>query len=467
MPLLEDLKIYEKIARNAKCPCGSGRTFKNCCMKGYREAKKNRPKAKVSSFSPIPLLKSDEKMRFPVFYMELMIFSHQYRHNSNIVVIDDAYHDMQSFIAKERDYFYENREKIVDKYINQKSPTSEEFLILEAIKDADYGLFFLLSHAKDRAVVVSSDETYYNIQTLNSSFDEIFKNVKKYIGFKTAVFAYKNCYITDGIYHEFPIDKNMEKALDTLPYKNPEINYKKDSVVINVPVIMNFSFSTDIAHFEKMEEVLLKKVPESFAHGLFDLLDDSYFYSKQIIGSFLRSLDINEDLNFEEGEELFSRIIGGIYVMNFERGNVSDVIPYSTLEPLYQQKELSQSVSKMVYQHVEQYKKSSSKSKQQISTFYTMIGIVHIEREKIDEFENYLECFTQIEERISIMDVLHNLCEEINEREKISTTPLFLGVGSDLNCIYNEIEEFRAYEKKLGGITLEDAYTYSLTKGVY
>lgn len=468
MPLLEDLNVYENCARNAICPCDSGKSFKNCCMKEYREAKpkKNKTKAKLSPYSPMPLLSIDEKELFPKLYTDLMIFSHQYKNNSDIVFIDDVDDDMQDFVSRERDYFYQNNKKIVDKYITEKNPTKVELLILEAIKEAHFDKFFLLSHAKDTAIVMSPDEIYYNIQTLNSPFDEIFKSVKGYIGFKTAVIPYKDCYITDGIYNVFSTNKNIDKELDSLPFRIPVINYKKDSNIINLPIVMNFSFLTDVAHFEKMEEILLKKVPEAFAQGLIDCLDESYFYSKQIINSFLRSLDINEDLNCEEGEHQFSMIIGGTPTTNFERGNLGDVIPYETLELYFQQKKLSQSVSKMVYERVEKYKKSSSNSKDQVSTYYTMIGIVHIEREKIDAFEEYMECFNQIEERIIIMNALHNLCDEIDEKEGISITPVFLGAGIDLDCIYNEVEEYRAYGNEEGGLTLSNVQNYSITKGL-
>ena len=37
---MKDLAIYRNTKRNEKCPCGSGRIFKKCCMKEYKEARR-------------------------------------------------------------------------------------------------------------------------------------------------------------------------------------------------------------------------------------------------------------------------------------------------------------------------------------------------------------------------------------------------------------------------------------------
>jgi len=128
--MLEDIRVYRDTKRNDKCPCGSGKSFKKCCMKEYREAKKNGKTggAKLSCFTPISQLSEEFKELFTEFYTKLMFFSHQYRKKSDLIVVDDEQQNVQEFISKERVYFYKQSKEITEAYILQKNPSDDELI---------------------------------------------------------------------------------------------------------------------------------------------------------------------------------------------------------------------------------------------------------------------------------------------------------------------------------------------------
>ncbi|MDQ7062189.1 MAG: hypothetical protein Q9M43_14140 [Sulfurimonas sp.] len=285
-----------------------------------------------------------------------MIFANQCENNSDIVTIDSSDDDMQHFVASQREYFYDNKDELIDKFISENEPTVDELEILDAIKDAIFDRFFLVSRDENAAVIMDEKENLYNIKALNSPFNEIFANEKKYIGLKTALIPYKNAYITDGIYNGFEITKELVEYFDKMPYRNPEIKYNKKNEITMMPLVINFCISTRSDTFLEMEEIVLKKIPEMFTRDFIELFKNEYSYREQLIGAFIRSTDLEKDLNTDaKGKEQFSMIVGGTPTSNYEMYGDNNVIPYNIFDKYYQQKPLSKSASHSVYK--KKYKK--------------------------------------------------------------------------------------------------------------
>ena len=461
-----DISIYENIKRNEECPCGSGKIFKKCCMSEYREAKKSLSAAKVSTYTPLQPLSQSEKDEFTEFYSLLLTFSHQYENNSEVIYIEDENESVSDFILKQRPYFYENRDEIIDQYIAQKNPSKQQLLILEALRDAKFDTFFLLSKSDDSAVLMDTDEKLYNIQALHSPLSEIFNFPSKYLTLHTVVIPYKDCYITDGIYGGSDnMTKEVEHYLDNVPFNNPVIHYNKNDNITNLPLVFNFSFACNVDQFKKMEKIVLEEIPQAFSEGMIALFDDTYSFRKNIISSFLRSTDLSYELNCEEGDQTFAYILGGSPVQNFEFGNQTDVIPYDILKKYYVQKSIEKSKSR------ESYRKSKSKNAFEkmltsYSSFYTMLGIVHIEEDKVDDFIEYLQAFNTKEKREELVIGLENLFEELSRKAGFEIRPVFLGVGTDLDSIYEEINLYRDYMASQTIFELDDLRSYSLNKGI-
>jgi len=432
-------------------------------MNEYREAKKNVPKVSVSSYSPMPLISKNDGKLFTEFYQNIMVFSHQHKNKSEIVYIDDVDDDMQSFVSRERDYFYENVQEIVDKYIIEKNPSKEELLILEALRKAQFDLFFLLSHSTNTAVIMNIEQEFYNIQTLNSTFDELFKDVDKYIGFKVALIPYKDVYITDGIYGSFHIGKKESKELDAVAFTNPIIRYKKDTNITIMPLLSHFSLFCDIENFSEMEKIVLEKVPEAFGDKFLKLFNYEYTFSKNIVPAFFRSTDLANELNDEDNEQ-FSMMLGGSPVTSFERGNRGSVVPYKIMKHYYQQKSLKDSASKSIYEKVKVSESSVKDVFTEISSFYTLICMINIDDENIDEYVEFLAKFDKKEYRKELMFVIEELFQELSEQAGFKITPIFLGCGANLDSIYEEIEDYRDSVSKYDLALIKDIQKYSVDK---
>ncbi|MEA2017652.1 MAG: SEC-C domain-containing protein [Campylobacterota bacterium] len=462
--MLKNMLSYKDTKRNDKCPCGSGIIFKNCCMLEYREAKKKGGSGgvKITSFSPLPPLDNETQEYFPKLYIELMIFSNQYRNNSEFVTIEDEKQNMQSFIQEERIYFYKNAHKIIDKFILDKNPTKDQLEILEALKDAKLDQYFLLSFSDKNAVIMAKNEKVYNIQALNSSFNEIFNLKKRYLGINTALIPYKNRYISDGIYEAFDTTKDMDEWFDNLPYTNPSIHYNKKNKVINIPLVINFAIQCQSEKFELMEDIILRNIPEDFTKSFIELFKNKFSYKVQLISSFLRSTNIATDLNCEEGDQTFSYIIGGTPTTNFEINGDNDIIPYDILKNYYSQKPLSKSASSSVYDNIQKNKKSLFKDLQSQASFYTMLGMIHIDSDDEENIVEFLKTFQQVKQKKKIKLGIDNLFDDLSVEAGFDISAIFLGLGINLDFIYHDIDKYRDYAKKNNILTNNDFKKYGV-----
>lgn len=459
--MLDDISIYKDSKRNEKCPCGSGIIFKKCCMKEYRESKQQQKQnVKLSSFSPLVPLSSDEQKEFTEFYIKLIIFSQQYKNKSETVTIEDKKQNMQSFLRQERTYFYEKANDIISKYIKTKNPNKDELIILNALKKARFEEFFLLSKSDDFAVLMDKEENFYNIQALNSPFTEIFTQKLRYMGINTVLIPYKERFITDGIYEGFEISKEMERFFDKIPYRNPVINYSQESEVSGVHFAVNFSIGCkDMDKFKDMEELLLKKVPDDFTKGMVELFENPYSYKISIFSSFLRSTDFLKMLESKDGKQTTSYLFGGCPVTNFERGNDEKSISYDVLEHYYKQPLIEQSVSR------EYYEKANKSKTRAFSTFYTILGVAQVKNDEHDNFFDFLQIFKTNNKRKELLRNMENLCEDFGEKLDTSVYPVFLDVCEDLYDIGEEINLYHDYMTSLLIPSIKNAKKYSINKG--
>ena len=462
--MMNDISVYKNTKRNETCPCGSGKTFKKCCMSEYRKMKKSLANAKVSSFTPIPPLSEDEKALFVKFYQSLLLFSFKHRSSSEKIDPVIVNEESKSFLSQQRDYFYQNIDEVIADYIEAYDIDDEKLDILNSLKDAKYDYFYVLSKTKESAVLMDENELLYNIQALHSPLDKVLDIPFKYILVKTALIPFKNRYISDGLFAADSVSKETESHLDKIPLTNPMMHYNKENKLLNIPLMLHFSLSCNINKFEKMEKIVLKKIPHSFTQGLIDLFENPYAYKVNFISSFLRSTDLSSELNCEEGDQVFSYIVGGSPVMNFEHGSKTDVISYNILERFYRQKRMAESISRASYDRAKE-RGFLQNLFSEYSSFYTMLGIVHIEEEYLDELDHFLKDFDTKEKRKTITEGLENLFAELSAKNGFDIHPVFLGIGTDLDSIYREIETYRDYMRLDGSGGLDRGREYSLTKG--
>jgi hypothetical protein len=417
-------------------------------MKEYREAKKSRRGgAKVSCFTPIPQLTEKFQDKFTEFYADLMIFSQQYRNNSEIVMIEEMNQNIQAFIAEERKHFYKQSQEIIEAYILKKNPSDSELEILDALKEAKYDTFFLLSKSENSAVIMDNDEKLYNIASLHSPFTNIFDMKKKYLGLFTALIPYKDCYITDGIYEGFNTTHEMDKYLNDFLYTASVIHFNKKKSLRAIPLVINFLLATQADKFEQMEDIVLKKIPEKFIKSFLTLFENQYSHREELVTSFFRSSDLNNTYNLEENKEDFSTLISAASVENFNLNGDNNAIPYTVLEKSYQQKSLQAGAANSIYKNIQKAKNIPNQEQILLTSFYTMLGIVYVDEDLLNDLINFLDIFNTKEGRTEISIGADALFEELSDEYGFDMFSVYLGLGLDLNSISDHVEEYRKYTK--------------------
>jgi len=462
---MQNLEIYKDTKRNEKCPCGSGKIFKKCCMKEYREARKRGEKAnsiKFSAFSPIKPLEQSDAKSFMRYYDKILFFSYKYRTNSKMIVEDN----FAQFLSRERDYFYEDREAILEAFIQEHPPTEEENELIEAIRDTRYELFILLEYAKSTAIISDTKGYTYNVQTLTTPFNEMF--TKKPIMMKTALIPYKNRYILDGRYAivQEKMSKEIQKEIETIPTLGRQTNFQKEGTIRIFPVTINLTLFCDAVNFEEMESIVLNSIPNSFTQKMLDMFKDTPFERTSFVSSFVRSMDFLSEMQEDELKEMY--LINGLSISNYELNGNSSVIPYDILEKYYKQKSLDKSISEGVYKNVQNAKaivKDGGENILQTSSFYSMLGVFYINDYDIDEFK-FLEQLRSEDARKVFSQEIETLFYIINEHIDFDITPVFLDFALDLDEVIDEIDKFRDYmgELFMRG-TPKQVMEYSIYKG--
>ncbi|SFV71454.1 hypothetical protein MNB_SV-13-1418 [hydrothermal vent metagenome] len=417
-------------------------------MKEYREAKKrgkNGSSVKFSTFSPLKALSSDDTKYFMYYYDKILLFSYHYRTNGELIVADD----LMTFLSAEREYFYENKEPILEAFIKEHPPTTEEEALIEAIRESQFDAFILLEYGRNTAVISDTSGNSYNVQALTTPFNKIFS--KKPLMMYTALIPYKNRYILDGRYAviQEKMTKEVKKEIANIPTLGRETQYQKEKSIITFPVSINLTVFCDAVHFEKMENIILKNIPHNFTQKMLNQFKDTPFERVSFTSSFIRTMDYLNDINGDDIKEM--HLLNGLSISNDEVNGESSIIPYEILEKYYQQKDLNQSISKGIYKNVQDAKEIVKEGRENIlqaSSFYSMIGVFYIHDYDIDEF-SFLEYLNSLESRKAFSQEIEALFETLNADIDFDMTPVYLDFTLELDDIIDEIDAFRDYMRGL------------------
>lgn len=462
---MKNISLYEDVQRNEKCPCASGKIFKKCCMKAYREARKRGEEGssiKFSTFSPLKPISDDDAKFFMYYYDKILLFSYHYRTNGEVIVADD----LMTFLSGEREYFYEDKEHILEDFIKENPPTIEEEELIEAFKESQFDVFILLEYGTNTAVISDTSGNAYSVQALTTPFNKIFS--KKPLLMHTALIPYKNRYILDGRYAvvQENMSREIKKEIANIPSLGRGTQYQKEKSIITFPVSINLTVFCDAVHFEEMEKIILENIPHDFTQKMVNKFKDTPFERVSFTSSFIRTMDYLNDINGNEIKEM--NLLNGLSISNYEVNGKSSVIPYEILEKYYQQKDLKQSISKGVYQNVQNAKNLLKKGEENIlqaSSFYSMIGVFYIHEHDIDAF-NFLEYLNALETREAFSQEIEALFETLNTDIDFEITPVYLDFALELDNIIDEIDAFRDY---MGGLfvrsNLKKLMKYSRYKG--
>ncbi|MEA2027880.1 MAG: hypothetical protein U9N49_02760, partial [Campylobacterota bacterium] len=408
-------------------------------------------------------LSLDDAKTFTTFYDRVLRFSYSYRTNSQIIVSEDD--NFKQFYSEERNYFYQQKDAVIEAFVAQNTLSDEEYELIEAIKEAKFGAFFLLEYGEKNAVISDDEANVYNVQMLSTPFNQIFTH--KPMTIITALIPYKNRYILDGRYGvvQEQIPKKAMEEIRNLLKHHPEVQYQKENNFRIFATSINLTLFCDALHFEEMEDIVRHCIPDEFTQNMVNIFADTPFEKTSFVSSFIRTMDYLHDVNGED-EEI--RILNGLSISNHEVNGEAPLIPSDILNLYYKQKPLDQSISRSVYEMVQYAKKdvaNGAKSVLQASSFYSMLGVFYIQTDNINEFE-FLEYINSQESREVFNAEIEKLFEKLNKTIDFKITPIFLDFAIDLDSIIDEIDDFREYMGSLLKIgTPKQLQEYSIYKG--
>jgi len=447
-----NILIYKDTKRNEKCPCGSGKIFKKCCMKEYRERKKNLTYNRFSTFSPMQPLSIKDIDLFQKIYDDILIYRRNHKKYSKL-----------KFEHDEREILYNNRIEILNDFQKSTLLNNSEREVVEAIKEAKFTIFALCEYSDRTAVVVDPKSNAYNVQALVSDFTKLFD--KKNILVYTALVPYKNRYILDGKYSFVRTEEDTIKEMKKLPSYGLKMNYQKEEKIRIIPITINLALYTNALNYEKMEKIVLENTSKEFTEDILQLFENTPFESKFLVSSFVRSTDF---LNHVDKDENRTKLANGLPALNFEQNGNSPVIPYDTFKSQYQQKSLDKSISKDITKNIKYGKEliaSGEENMLQITSFYTMLGIFYIDSDKINNVD-FLIPLRERNVRKAFTKIIENHFDKINQDLDLDIIPVYLDFGLDYDSIIDEIDKYR---DSIGSLyqweTLENIRKYSIYKG--
>ena len=448
-----NISIYKDTKRNEKCPCGSGKIFKKCCMKEYREREKFVESAIFSTFSPIQPLSLEDIKIFQKVYDDIILSVRKHKKYSKF-----------DYDYDEREILYKNRTEILNDFQKNNILNGAQNEIVEALREAKYDLFALCEYSDRTAVVVDSETNAYNVQALITDFTNLFK--EKNVLFYTTLISYKNRYILDGYYIYIEIGQDTISEMKKLPSYGLEMNFQKKKKITFFPVSINLCLFTNALHYEKMEKIVLEHTSKEFTQNILNLFQDTPFESKFLVSSLIRSIDF---LYYTDKDALNKvKLLSGLPVSNFEKNGNNSVIPYDILKSYYQQNDLDKSMSKDISKNIKYAKELVARGEENIlqaSSFYTMFGVFYIDNDKINNFD-FLTPLRDENGRKAFTQIIEKYFDEINRDLDLDITPVYLDFGLDYDDIIDEID---AYRESKGSLykweTIEEIRRYSIYKG--
>jgi hypothetical protein len=200
---MKDLKIYKDIKQNEKCPCGSGKVFKKCCMKEYRELK-------VKSLN---VLTKQELNSFGRLYEDLLIFSHSYKKGG--IGCQIYAESMMHFIIDEREFFYNNCKEVIADYKRNRTISTLNKEFLQAIEKAIFKKFYVTSYDDESVTLLDEKFNSYLVYRLSTPFTKLFKVLgdKKYFKIESTIIPFRNKFILDGVVSIIHDDSTLQEKI--------------------------------------------------------------------------------------------------------------------------------------------------------------------------------------------------------------------------------------------------------------
>ena len=101
------------------------------------------------------------------------------------------------------------------------------------------------------------------------------------------------------------------------------------------------------------------------------------------------------------------------------------------------------SASKSVYDNIKKNDKTLFKDLMGQASFYTMIGMIHIDNDKEDDLIEFLKGFEKTKQKKNIKIGIDNLFEDLSEESNFNISAEFIGLGINLDKIYYDINRYR------------------------
>ncbi len=442
--MLKDLSLYQDCRRSDLCPCGSGKNFKACCMKEYREAKKQIKEVTVLPFSPMGRLESKQKKMITDLYMELM--RHVYKQRTDNETIDSI-EDMAVFMQEEREHFFADSEKYLDTFKRKRQFDEDEQMFIDGVERAHYGDYIHISHNDQTAILLDlANQKMLSIKGLNDTFDQIFAKDHGLFGVRTAVIPFGGRLISDGVYGPFEMDEKLEPEIHEWLMSSAATVYHQEQPTIRTgPFIISAAFMAHPEDFEAMEESLLERIPNDFYNDLQDLIRGSGLHFERIVPleGFLRSTDLSEESNrlFEE-ERSFENVV--MHYSDWLLGESSSV-PMYIWNKVYHQPVLAKSISgPSLIPKIAKVKKEIGNSRGWIMGYFSIVCYVSLHEKELDNWMDWMDNLTHVSsERQKVAEMLDSMTEKLSERCDFDCEAVFLDVGADYAVLDDGMTHFR------------------------
>jgi len=213
---MQNLAIYADTKRNEKCPCGSGKIFKKCCMKEYRALRvKNSNR-----------LTKQELNSFGRLYENLLTFSHSYKKGG--IKCQIYAKSMMHFIVEEREFFYNNCKEVIEDYRKNRTVSVFDDELLQAIEKAIFGNFYVVSYDDKSLIALDEKFNSYLVYGLSTPFTSLFKLLgdEKYFQIESTIIPYRDRFILDGVTPVLHVDSISKERIDKIVKRglNPKLS---------------------------------------------------------------------------------------------------------------------------------------------------------------------------------------------------------------------------------------------------
>ena len=212
----EEKRKTSKIGRNAPCPCGSGKKYKNCCLNKVVEVDFRHEKNKDC------IEEEDSRMFFVLKNLLLDYTNKKYKINNELEDIMDVSQAEPEEIREIRDKLWEDS-NVIKEYLKENPNRLNEDLIsiIEEWNKKKINKEFILYKYEDEYAVFIDDNNIYYVKGLKDSIRDMIPEQKLPTFVKTVLLPLKNQIIYDSyiIQYNMSFGNGIRKIWDE--------NYKK------------------------------------------------------------------------------------------------------------------------------------------------------------------------------------------------------------------------------------------------